>query len=135
MNGAELAPVDSDERGRSIERRRVTLGYTQRQLHELMESRGQGISRGALGRAEKGQASNSTYVRLEVFLDQLEEEMGYAAGEVLASATRASWPNDVQVAADLVAAFLARLDEDLRREGVRQLINWVTEGDPSRSIG
>lgn len=64
--------VTNGSRGEDIQRRRLTLGI--KSLREFADATG--IDREALSRAEKGEASEATYSRLEVWLDRMEAEMG-----------------------------------------------------------
>ncbi len=59
---------DAEDRGRDIQRRRVSLGISSAtRLAELA-----GVDRKAVYRAEAGEASDNTYIRLESYLDQHE---------------------------------------------------------------
>lgn len=66
----------SDEtRGQAIKNRRLALGIKSlREFHEKT-----GVSREAITAAEAGEASRSTYERLETWLDSFDEETGGAA--------------------------------------------------------
>lgn len=63
----------SDEtRGHSIRDRRLALGI--KSVREFAEAAG--IDRGAVTKAENGEGSEGTYLRLESWLDRMEEETG-----------------------------------------------------------
>jgi hypothetical protein len=69
----DSSDVNGDwERGRAINRRRLTLGI--KSLREFVEA--SGVSRKAITAAEDGHGSKATYERLEAWLDRMEEEMG-----------------------------------------------------------
>lgn len=76
---AQWPVVDKQQRGQAITRRRVALGI--RSVNEFQKLTG--VSRNAITGAEEGRGSENTYVRLETWLDQREEESGYEPGEVL----------------------------------------------------
>lgn len=61
-----------EERGAEIQRRRLAHGL--RSLREFAERAG--VSREAITNAEKGVASEGTYLRLEAWLDAYDHELG-----------------------------------------------------------
>lgn len=64
----------SDEtRGEAIKRRRLAMGI--KSVREFSEATG--VDRGALSKAEAGQASEGTYERVESWLDRMEHETGH----------------------------------------------------------
>ena len=70
--GKVTAPVAGEARGQALRTRRLRLGIKSvRQL--AMQS---GVSRVAVTAAEDGQASESTYLRLESWLGKFDEETG-----------------------------------------------------------
>lgn len=72
QQGAELAPVIDEERGKAIQRRRMAHGW-----HSLRRfSAATGVSRDALTKAEDGRGSEGTYQRLEAWLDAYDNEVG-----------------------------------------------------------
>lgn len=71
-----MPPVTYEQRGREIQRRRLAHGF--RSVREFQEHiyESTGLSREAVGKAEKGTASLGTYVRLEAWLDAYDHEVG-----------------------------------------------------------
>lgn len=83
--------VDTVQRGLDINRRRTALGIGSiKEFARATTRQGgrdvRGVSVDAITAAEKGEASERTYLRLESWLDALEREAGYNPGELLASA-------------------------------------------------
>lgn len=77
--GARLRPMDTQARGQAIRRRRLAHGIKSvRAFHEAT-----GVSREAISAAEAGEATETTYSRLEMWLDKFEEETGAAEGDEL----------------------------------------------------
>jgi transcriptional regulator with XRE-family HTH domain len=74
--GVESGSVMDDDRavarGEAIRRRRFAQGF--KSLREFSERTG--VSREAVTNAERGEASEGTYHRLEAFLDQWEHTVG-----------------------------------------------------------
>lgn len=83
--GADWHFVEQREaRGRELARRRVGLG-----IATLVDfARETGVDRKTLARAERGEASENTFLRLESWLDQRETRVSGASGEVSAVTTR-----------------------------------------------
>lgn len=77
-DGPELTVVtEEDGRAAAIRDRRVRLGIRSQVAAEAESKRlGRPISRDAISAAEKGEASDSTYERLEALYDAFEEEIG-----------------------------------------------------------
>lgn len=71
-SAANIGAVDNIERGDRIKKRRMYHGFAS--VREFASE--VGISRAAVTRAEKGEASVGTYLRLEKFLDDFEHEVG-----------------------------------------------------------
>lgn len=69
---AESGPVTSESRGKAIRARRLRHGI--KSVRQFAEQ--SGVSREAITAAEDGVASESTYARLEAWLDTFEEETG-----------------------------------------------------------
>lgn len=84
MSAAELPSVTRNERGDEIRQRRAAQGMTKADLQRaITEHQGKPISIDAITAAEAGTASETTYMRIEAFLDHREEEAGFEPGETL----------------------------------------------------
>lgn len=75
LSQAGLAVVADETRGQAIKRRRLALGI--KSQHVLAKQ--SGVSRDAVMAAEAGDASETTYGRLEAWLSGIEEETGMDA--------------------------------------------------------
>jgi transcriptional regulator with XRE-family HTH domain len=71
-NGEDWLTVTAEERGNAIKRRREAHGI--RYLSEFADRTG--VSREAVTKAERGEASEGTYQRLEAWLDAFDHEVG-----------------------------------------------------------
>lgn len=77
-NGAQSAPVtDNEERGKSIERRRLALGINS--LREFEDALEHLVRRDTLSKVEDGTASEGTYRKVEAWLEREERENGHTA--------------------------------------------------------
>lgn len=72
IDSGKVLPVTFEERGAEIQRRRLVHGM--RSLREFAERAG--VSREAVTNAERGSASEGTYLRLEAWLDAYDHELG-----------------------------------------------------------
>lgn len=70
---ARSGHVTNETRGQELKARRLALGI--KSVREFAEA--SGIDRGALSKAEAGQASPATYDRAEAWLRGMEEETGH----------------------------------------------------------
>lgn len=70
--GGDWLTVTPEERGEAIRRRRTAHGL--RSVREFAERTG--LSREAVTKAERGDASEGTYQRLEAWLDAFDHEVG-----------------------------------------------------------
>lgn len=82
LDRAHLTVVDNTERGAAIQRRRLRMGIgsTRKFADEL------GMDRGAVTKAERGEASENTFLRIEAWLDDKDHEMSSDAEEAVAHA-------------------------------------------------
>lgn len=80
---AGLIPMSDETRGHAIKRRRLAFGITSQDEF----AKATGVSRGAIQRAEAGDPTtrDSTYVRLESWLDKFAEETGSEADDAAAA--------------------------------------------------
>lgn len=124
VESGTLPGVTHEERGKEIARRRMAHGL--RSVREFAERTG--LSREAVTKAERGDASEGTYQRLESWLDAFDEEVGDdtskggSGGLVTFRAQGVFGAADVTVAgpventAELAEQFARLLDNLRRRE-------------------
>ena len=77
LDRAHLSVVDNSERGAVIKRRRLRMGI--KSLRTFADELG--MDRGAVTKAERGEASENTLLRIETWLDDKEHEMSSDAEE------------------------------------------------------
>lgn len=74
---AGFLPMSSETRGHAIKQRRETLGiFSGYEFERASERVGILVRRALLGKAESGEASDASYIKIETVLSRLEEEMG-----------------------------------------------------------
>ena len=82
LNKAHLTVVDNTERGALIQQRRLRMGIgSTRKFADAL-----GMDRGAVTKAERGEASENTFLRIETWLDDKDHEMSSESEEASSAA-------------------------------------------------